>query len=106
MKYAITSQGKSLEARIDSHFGRCKYIVIYDRETLGWEFIPNPFEQLDEGVGPMMVEMLHKKGISKVISGSFGIKIKELMDSKHMQMIIPQNDEITVSTVIEMIDNS
>jgi predicted Fe-Mo cluster-binding NifX family protein len=106
MKYAIASKGKSLEAGIDTHFGRCKYIVVYDLKTKGWEFIPNPFEQLDEGVGPLMVEMLHKKGIDKVVSGSFGIRIKELMDSKKMQMIIPKNGEITVSSIIEMIDHS
>jgi len=105
MKYAITSRGKSLEAMIDAHFGRCEYIVIYDLDTGGWEFIPNPFKQLDEGVGPMLVEMLHEKGVDKVVSACFGIKIKELMDSKHMQMIIPKNPEITVSSIIHMIDN-
>ena len=106
MKYAITSQGNSLEANIDTHFGRCEYVVIYDRETGGWEFIPNPFKQLDEGVGPLLVEMLHEKGIQKIVSGSFGIKIKDLMDSKHMQMIIPKDNDITVATIIEMIDYS
>lgn len=106
MKYAITSQGKSLEARIDTHFGRCEYIVIYDTETRGWEFIPNPFKQLDEGVGPLLVEMLDEKEIKKIVSGSFGIKIKELMDSKFMQMIIPKENDISVASVIERIDNS
>lgn len=105
MKYAITSKGKSLEATMDSHFGRCEYIVIYDPETRGWEFIPNPYKELDEGVGPLLVEMLDKKGIKKVVSGSFGINIKELMDSKHMQMIIPRNDEITVGSIIELIES-
>lgn len=106
MKYAITSQGNSHEARIDKHFGRCEYIVTYDLETRGWEFIPNPFKQLDEGVGSLLVEMLHKKGIQRIISGSFGIKIKDLMDSKHIQMIIPKNTEITIRSIIDMIDNS
>ena len=106
MKYAITSQGNSLEAKIDSHFGRCEYIVTYDTDTRGWEFIPNPYKQLDEGVGPLLVELLHEKGINKIVSGSFGIKIKDLLDSKLIQMIIPKHDEITVSSHIKMIENS
>ena len=105
MKYAITSRGKSLEARIDKHFGRCEYVVIYDPGTGGWEFIPNPFKELDEGVGPLLVEMLHEKGIKRIVSGSFGINIKDLIDSKHIQMIIPKDDSVTVSTIIEMIKN-
>lgn len=105
MRYAITSKGKSLAARVDKHFGRCRYIVIYDSETGGWEFVPNPFKQLDEGAGPLLVKLLNDKGIYKVVSGSFGIKIKGMMDSKHMQMIIPGNDDITVSSIINFIEN-
>jgi predicted Fe-Mo cluster-binding NifX family protein len=105
MKYAITSRGKSLNARIDAHFGRCEYIVIYDLETKGWEFLPNPYKELDEGVGPLLVEMLHEKGISRIVSGSFGINIKDLLDSKHIQMIIPKDDKISVSSIIEMVEN-
>jgi len=105
MKYAIASRGKSLEARIDKHFGRCEYIVIYDDGTGGWEFLPNPYKELDEGVGPMLVELLYEKGISRIVSGSFGQNIKDLVDSKHIQMIIPKDDSVTVSTIIEMIKN-
>ena len=104
MKYAITSQGKSLEARIDMRFGRCEYIVIYDLDSGGLEFIPNPFNEYDEGVGPMLVELLYEKGICKIVSGSFGIMIKELMDSKQIQMIIPKDTEITIGSIVDMID--
>lgn len=106
MKYAITSRGNSLEASVDVHFGRCEYIVIYDTVTRGWEFIPNPFKQLDEGIGPLLVEMIHKKGVQRIVSGSFGIKIKDLMDSKRIQMIIPKNTEISVNSIIDIINSS
>jgi predicted Fe-Mo cluster-binding NifX family protein len=105
MKYAITSQGNSLEAMIDNHFGRCEYIVIYDTDTKGWEFFPNPFKHLDEGVGPLLVELLYEKGINKIVSGSFGINIKDLLDSKLIQMIIPKHDDISVSSIIKLIEN-
>lgn len=103
MKYAVTSRGKSIDAVIDRRFGRCEYIVTFETETKTLEVFPNPFKDEDEGVGPALVGLLHEKGVQKIVSGSFGIRIKELMDSKHIQMIIPQEVELTVASVIELI---
>lgn len=104
MKYAVTSSGKTIESSIDLSFGRCEYIVTYDTETKTISSFPNPFKNEDEGVGPALVEFLHNKGVQKVISGSFGIKIKDLMDSKHIQMIIPKEEDLTVASVIDLIE--
>jgi predicted Fe-Mo cluster-binding NifX family protein len=42
MKVAITSTGNTTDSKLDQRFGRCSYFVIYDQETKGIEFIPNP----------------------------------------------------------------
>lgn len=104
MKYAITSRGKSTDASIDRRFGRCAYVVTFDADTKALEFLPNPFKNEDEGVGPLLLDLLDEKGVKKVISGSFGIKIKDLMDSKHMQMIILKDEDMTVASVIDLIE--
>lgn len=104
MKYALTSRGKSIDASIDRRFGRCEYIVTFDTETKTIEVFPNPFRDGEENVGPALVGLLSEKGVQRIVSGSFGLKIKELMDSKHMQMIIPQDGDLTVSSVIDLIE--
>ena len=104
MKYAITSRGNSLEAEIDQRFGRCAYIVTIETDTKTLEIFPNPFKSEDEGAGEALVKLLDKKGVQRVISGSFGIRIKDLMDSRQMQMIIPHDCDQTVAAVIDLIE--
>ncbi|HBT03829.1 MAG TPA: dinitrogenase iron-molybdenum cofactor biosynthesis protein, partial [Thermodesulfobacterium commune] len=45
MKICIVSQGKDLEAEIDSRFGRCRYFVFYDTETGEYEVIENTWRE-------------------------------------------------------------
>lgn len=103
MKYAIASKGYTLADAVDNRFGRCEYIVTYEPESRAMEFLPNPFREHDEGVGPMLVDLVHSKGVEKIVSGSFGIKIKSLLDSKRIQMIIPNKAGITVGDIIATI---
>jgi predicted Fe-Mo cluster-binding NifX family protein len=104
MKYAIASRENSLEAEIDQRFGRCAYIVTFETDTKTLEFFPNPFMNEDEGAGEALAKLLDKKGVKKVISGSFGIRIKELMDSRQMQMIIPHDCDQTVAFFVDLIE--
>ena len=105
MKYAISSRGKKIADTLAPRFGRCDCIVIYDSETKSIEFLPNPYKDLEEGVGPKVVEILCSKGVNRIISGSFGLKIKSLLDSKRIQMIIPDRSDLTVGDIIELIDS-
>ena len=88
MKVAITSTGNNLESKLDQRFGRCAFFVIYDIETKGMEFIPNPNKDALEGAGPASVQLVASRDIEKIISGEFGIKIKSLLDSLKIQMIV------------------
>jgi predicted Fe-Mo cluster-binding NifX family protein len=77
--------------------------VTFESESRAIEFLPNPFRENDEGVGPMLVDLLHSRGVEKIVSGSFGIKIKSLLDSKRIQMIVPNKPEIAVGDIINTI---
>lgn len=104
MKVAITSTGNNLFSTIDQRFGRCSYFVIYDRVTGGIEFLPNPNKEAKEGAGPASVQLLAARNINKIISGEFGIKIKSLLDSLKIQMIVLKDSEKTVQDVINLMD--
>jgi predicted Fe-Mo cluster-binding NifX family protein len=104
MKAAITSSGNSLDSKVDQRFGRCAYFVICDTETKSVEFIPNPNRDAQEGAGPASVQLAASKNVTKIVSGEFGIKIKSLLDSLKIQMIVI-NSEKTVGEVIEMLNN-
>ncbi len=105
MKAAITSTGNSLESKLDERFGRCGFFVIYDTETKGMEFIPNPNKNAQESAGPLSVQLIASRKVQKIISGEFGIKIKSLLDSLKIQMIVYKEPEKTIREIINMLDN-
>ncbi len=103
MKVAITSTGNSLESTIDQRFGRCAFFVIYDTETGGVEILPNPNRDAREGAGPASVQLVASRDVQKIVSGEFGVKIKSLLDSLRIQMVVYKEPEKTVQSVIDML---
>lgn len=104
MKVAITSTGNSPDSKLDQRFGRCACFVIYDTDTKGIEYIPNPNRDALEGAGPASVQIVASRGVEKVISGEFGIKIKSLFDSLRIQMIVLKEPEKKISEIIDMLN--
>jgi predicted Fe-Mo cluster-binding NifX family protein len=103
MKVAITSSGNTYDSVLDRRFGRCKYFVIFDTQSNSVEFIPNPNINAEEGAGPASVKIIADKGVEKVVSGEFGIKIKPMLDSLKIQMIALKDQEKTVQQIIDML---
>lgn len=105
MKVAITSTGNSLEAKLDSRFGRCSYFVVYDTESHSTEFIPNPNKESIEGAGPASVQLIASRGAGKVVSGEFGAKVKSLFDSLKIKLVILKDTEKNISAIIELLNH-
>ncbi|HOP05556.1 MAG TPA: NifB/NifX family molybdenum-iron cluster-binding protein [Tenuifilaceae bacterium] len=104
MKVAITSTGNSMESILDERFGRCSYFVIYDTESKSTEFIPNPNKDAENGAGPASVQVVASRNVSKIVSGEFGMKIKSLVDSLKIQMIVVKEPK-KISEIIEMLEH-
>ena len=105
MKVAIASQGNTLDSNIDSSFGRCAWFIIIDTETGAMEFIPNPNKDLEENAGTAAVELVATRNVSMIVSGEFGAKIKPLLDSMHIQMVVIKDSTKRVSNIIELLNN-
>jgi predicted Fe-Mo cluster-binding NifX family protein len=104
MKVAITSTGNTLESKLDERFGRCAYFVIYDTESKATEFIPNPHKDVESGAGPAAVQLVASRGVSKIVAGEFGMKIKSLLDSLKIQMIVFKKPEHKIQEIINMLN--
>ncbi|MBU0765775.1 MAG: hypothetical protein KJ607_13180 [Bacteroidetes bacterium] len=105
MKVAVTSNGNTLESKLDQRFGRCSYFVIYDMESKGIEFIPNPNKEVEEGAGPASVQLVASRDVTKVISGEFGARIKPLFDSLKIQMIVLKEPEKKIKEIVKMLEH-
>ena len=51
MKLAVSAMGSNLEAQIDPRFGRCRYFVIVDPDTMEFETINNSGASSGGGAG-------------------------------------------------------
>jgi predicted Fe-Mo cluster-binding NifX family protein len=105
MKVAITSTGISLESTIDLRFGRCSYFIIYDTDSKSIEIIPNPNKDIEENAGQTSVQLVVSRNAKKIISGEFGLKIKPLLDSLKIQMIVLKNPNKKIKDIIEMLNH-
>lgn len=94
MKIAITSEGNSLNARIDSRFGRCSYFAIHDTETKKTIFLANPGKDASGGAGPAAIQFIAKQGVSKIVAGEFGGKALPLLQSLGIEMINKEGQTI------------
>lgn len=105
MKVAITSTGNTLDSTLDMSFGRCACFVVYDTESRAMEYIPNLNKDLEEGAGTASVHLMASRSANKIISGEFGLKIKPLLDSLRIQMIVLKEPKKTIREIIEMLNH-
>lgn len=102
MKIAITSTGDTVNSTIDSRFGRCTFFAIHDTETKSTEFFINPSKEVQEGAGPAVVQFVAAHKVNKIVSGEFGMKIKSLLESLNIEMIINKDSASKITDVIEL----
>jgi predicted Fe-Mo cluster-binding NifX family protein len=104
MRTAITATGNTSDSLIDSKFGRCAFFVIYDSATGSVEYIPNPFANSEESAGANAVKLLEERKVKRIIAGDFGLKIKPLLDSLKIQMIVIKDNARKISEIIELLE--
>lgn len=73
MKVAVTSKGSDLESQVDPRFGRAKYILIIDVDTLAFEAIDNS-ENLNafKGAGIQAATTISDRGAEVLLTGHCG----------------------------------
>lgn len=103
MKTVITSKGNHEQSTFDLRFGRGAHFCLFDSETKQVEFYENEFVQAQGGAGTKAAEKMIELGAQKIISGDFGPKAKELLEKFKIQMVIFENDEITIAEIIKLI---
>lgn len=101
MKTVITASGNNIKSQFDKRFGRAGWFCIYDEETRAAEFFVNENSNANSGAGTRAAEKMVELNAGKVISGDFGPKAKDLLDKFDIQMVILQDDNITVDNIIQ-----
>jgi len=72
MKICVTSEGNSLDSKVDPRFGRCQYFIIVDTDTLQFKAIQNPNTEAMGGAGIQSAQLVASKQIKAVLTGNVG----------------------------------
>jgi len=72
MKICVSASSNSLDANVDSRFGRCPYFVIIDSETMEFDLVPNDSTNAAHGAGIQAAQTVVNKGVKVVITGNVG----------------------------------
>ena len=72
MKVAVSAKGKTLRSRVADRFGRCKFFVVVDRDTMCFEPVANPGLHETDAAGIEACRMLIRKGVDAVVVKNIG----------------------------------
>jgi predicted Fe-Mo cluster-binding NifX family protein len=72
MRVAVTALGRTLEDHVDRRFGRCRYFVIVEPNSLSVEDLDNDGDASGGGAGVRAAQILVDHGVDAVITGDCG----------------------------------
>lgn len=88
MKIAVTSTGKLLESEVDPRFGRARYILIVDTDTLDFEAVDNSGNaNAFKGAGIGAAAMVSDKGAEVLMTGYCGPKAFLTLDAAGVKVV-------------------
>nr|BEL01501.1 NifB/NifX family molybdenum-iron cluster-binding protein [Dehalococcoides mccartyi] len=94
MKIAISATGDTLEAYIDQRFGRCKYFIIANPQTLEYESLDNSEIAGNGGAGIKAAQLVCEQGVEAVITGSCGPNASEVLNAAGIKIITNTDGQI------------
>lgn len=103
MKICITSEGKNMDAKVDSRFGRCQYFVFFDTDTNTVEIEENGNAQFPGGAGIKSGQVMVSKGVQAVLTGNVGPNAQKVLSGAGI--VILTNVSGTIKDVIENYKN-
>lgn len=86
MKVAISAHQPSLESEIDPRFGRCRYFVLVDPQTLDFSGIENPNAAIQSGAGIGTAQFIVQQGAQAIFTGNLGPKAHQALAAAGIRM--------------------
>jgi predicted Fe-Mo cluster-binding NifX family protein len=110
MKLAISSSGQDLSSQLDLRFGRCRYFLIINTDTMDFEVFDNTNAALGGGAGIQSAQLIAAKGAKALITGHCGPNAMQTLSAAGIQVYLGQagtvqnlvdkykNDQLTPAT--------
>jgi len=100
MKVAVSSQGQSLEDKMDPRFGRTKHFLIVDTDTMECISVDNKQNlNLAQGAGIQAAQNVINEGVSAIVSGNCGPKAFATLSAAKIDIYVGNSG--TVREIVE-----
>ena len=94
MKICVTSIGNNIDSDVDPRFGRCKYFLIIDTDSMNVNPISNESMMASGGAGIQAAQMVAKTGAKTVITGNIGPNAFQTLKAADIKIITGVNGKI------------
>ncbi|MFW6180163.1 MAG: NifB/NifX family molybdenum-iron cluster-binding protein [Spirochaetota bacterium] len=72
MTVCVSATGCTLDHQVDPRFGRCRYFLFVNTETLEFEAVANPNIDAGGGAGVQSGQLLSTRGAGALLTGNVG----------------------------------
>ena len=95
MKIAVSSQGNTLDSKLDPRFGRASYILVIDTETLEYEaFDNNKNKNAFKGAGIQAAAMISNNGARVLLTGFCGPNAFKILETAGVKVVNDQTGRV------------
>jgi len=94
MKIGLPGSGKEMDTLIDGRFGRCRYFMIIDPETLDLETAENPFKSASSGAGIQAARWMADQRVKTVLATRVGPNALKALEGAGIAVITGVKGEI------------
>lgn len=99
MKIALTSNGSTIDDKLDLRFGRSLYFIIYDLNSEKFKTVNNKGAISSGGAGIAAAQQLIDEGVEAVITGNVGPNAYELLKDANIKMY--KGEKISLNLLID-----
>jgi len=87
MRIAVSAVGPTLDDEIDPRFGRCRYFIIADPDTLEFESFENSSQAASGGAGVASAQLVAGKDVTAVLTGNCGPNAYRTLEAAGVEVI-------------------
>jgi len=101
MKLCISSSGRDLDSKVESHFGRAPYLLIVNTDTMDCEVVENTAQVTGRGAGVNAAQLILDKGAAAVLTGTIGPHAFDALRLAHVDIYEGLSVSDTVRKAVE-----